>query len=259
MIDSHCHLDFEDFDRDREEVLERMRGAGVHQAVCISVNLADFPRVLALAASKASLCATVGVHPDYQDVEEPSPERLCSLANHPKVVAIGETGLDYYRLQGDLAWQRERFRCHIRAARQIGLPLVVHTRAARADTLNIMREEGASHCGGVMHCFTEDWDTARAALDLGFYISFSGIITFKSASSLREVAKKLPLDRILVETDAPYLAPVPHRGKRNEPAMIASTAHFLAEHLGIESERFETITTENCYRLFNRLPKLHEC
>jgi TatD DNase family protein len=258
MSDSHCHLDFEDFDEDREAVFERMHAAGVRQAICISVNLEDFPRVLALAESRPSLFATLGVHPDYQDVEEPSPEHLCSLAHHPKVIAIGETGLDYYRLKGDLAWQRERFRCHIRAARHIGLPLVIHTRAASADTLSILREEGASSCGGVMHCFTEDWETARAALDLGFYISFSGIVTFKSAASLREVATKLPLDRILIETDAPYLAPVPYRGKRNEPAMIASTASFLAEHLSLDPCRFDAITTENCYRLFKKLPQLHE-
>jgi TatD DNase family protein len=169
------------------------------------------------------------------------------------VIAIGETGLDYFRLQGDLTWQRERFRNHIRAAKQAHLPLVIHTRAASADTLRIMREEGASSCGGVMHCFTEDWETASAALDMGFYISFSGIVTFKSAQSLREVAKKLPLDRILIETDAPYLAPVPYRGKRNEPAMLAATANFLAELLSLKREAFIELTTANCHRLFNRL------
>jgi TatD DNase family protein len=258
VIDSHCHIDFDDFSEDRAAVLERMHAAGVKHAICISVNLADFPRVLALARSRPNLWATAGVHPDYQDVEEPTPEGLCRLASDPKVIAIGETGLDYFRLKGDLSWQRERFRNHIRAAKQVGLPLVIHTRAASADTLGIMREEGASSCGGVMHCFTEDWETASAALDMGFYISFSGIVTFKSAESLREVARKLPLDRILIETDAPYLAPVPHRGKRNEPAMLAATANFLAELLSIKREAFIELTTANCYRLFNRLQKSYE-
>jgi len=258
VIDSHCHLDFEDFDQDREAVLERMRAAGVHQAICISVNLADFPRVLMLAKSRPGLWATVGVHPDYQDVEEPSPERLCRLAADPKVLAIGETGLDYFRLKGDLSWQRERFRCHIQAARQAKLPLVVHTRAASADTIAIMREQGASDCGGVMHCFTEDWDTGRAALDLGFFISFSGIVTFKSATALREVAKKVPLDRILIETDAPYLVPVPHRGQRNEPAMVAATAGFLADLRGLAIDEFAALTTNNCYSLFNKLAPFNE-
>lgn len=257
VIDSHCHLDFEDFNSDREAVLERMAQAGVQQAFCISVKLDDLPAVLALAQAKPQLWATVGVHPDYEQVQEPSVEQLCKLADHPKVIAIGETGLDYFRLKGDLSWQRERFRCHIRAARQAGLPLVVHTRAASADTLALMREEGASECAGVMHCFTEDWETARASLDLGFYISFSGIVTFKSAAALREVAKKIPLDRILVETDAPYLAPVPHRGKRNEPAMVVATARFLADWLQLDFDEFSALTDSNCYRLFKRLQPLH--
>lgn len=257
MIDSHCHLDFEDFDADREAVLARMQQAGVHQALCISVNLADFPKVLALSHARPELWATVGVHPDYQDVEEPSPERLCELAMDPKVVAIGETGLDYFRLKGDLSWQRERFRSHIRAARQVKLPLVIHTRAASADTIRIMREEGASECSGVMHCFTEDWDTAQAALDLGFYISFSGIVTFKSAAELREVAKKVPLDRILVETDAPYLAPVPYRGQRNEPSMVVATAHYIATLRDMEADVFEALTDDNCRRLFRKLQIYH--
>jgi TatD DNase family protein len=251
LIDSHCHLDFPEFHADREQVLERMRAAGVSHALCISVNLEEFPAVAALAETHCNLWATCGIHPDYPDVREASIRDLLEGATHPRVIGIGETGLDYFRLQGDLAWQRSRFRTHVRAARACGKPLIVHTRAAAADTLAILREEGASECGGVMHCFTEDWDTARACLDLGFYISFSGIVTFKSATSLREVARRVPLDRILVETDAPYLAPVPHRGKRNEPAFVTHTAAFLALLLKIEIEKFEAVTTQNFERLFS--------
>jgi len=250
LIDSHCHLDFPEFHADREQVLERMRVAGVSHALCISVNLEEFPAVVALAETHCNLWATCGIHPDYPDVREASIRDLVEAAAHPRVIGIGETGLDYFRLQGDLAWQRSRFRTHVRAARVCGKPLIVHTRAASADTLAILREEGASACGGVMHCFTEDWDTARACLDLGFYISFSGIVTFKSAASLREVARRVPQDRILVETDAPYLAPVPHRGKRNEPAFVTHTAAFLASLLKIETEEFESLTTRNFERLF---------
>jgi len=250
LIDSHCHLDFPEFHNDRGQVLERMQAAGVTHALCISVNLEEFPAVVALAETHCNLWATCGIHPDYPDVREASIRDLVEAAAHPRVIGIGETGLDYFRLQGDLAWQRSRFRTHVRAARSCAKPLIVHTRAASADTLTILREEEASECGGVMHCFTEDWDTARACLDLGFYISFSGIVTFKSAASLREVARRVPHDRILVETDAPYLAPVPQRGKRNEPAFVTYTAAFLATLLKIEAEEFEALTTRNFERLF---------
>jgi TatD DNase family protein len=250
LVDSHCHLDFDDF-RDRiPEVLANMAAAGVSRALCISVTLTDFPRVLALAERYPNLHGTVGVHPDYPDEREVRPEDLVRLAAHPKIVAIGETGLDYYRLTGDLEWQRRRFRAHIRAARACGKPLVVHTRSAAEDTLRIMREEGAGEAGGVMHCFTETLDVARAAVDLGFFVSFSGILTFKNAGSLREVAKALPLERILVETDAPYLAPVPHRGKVNEPAYVRHVAEALARVRELDLATVAEATTRNFIRLF---------
>jgi len=250
LVDSHCHLDFDDF-RDRiPAVLANMAAAGVSHALCISVTLTDFPRVLALAERYPNLYATVGVHPDYPDEREVRPEDLIRLADHPKIVAIGETGLDYYRLSGDLEWQRQRFRAHIRAARATGKPLVIHTRAAPEDTLRIMREEGAGEAGGVMHCFTETLEVARAAVELGFFVSFSGIVTFRNAAALREVAKALPLDRILVETDSPYLAPVPHRGKVNEPAFVRHVAETIAELRGLSLEALAEATTANFFRLF---------
>jgi len=211
LVDSHCHLDFPDLAGDLSGVLQRMTAQDVDLAVCIGVNLEDFPQVLALAESQPRLYATVGVHPEYTDVEEPDVARLLALAAHPRVIAIGETGLDYYWQKDRPEWQRERFRVHIRAARQSGLPLVVHTRDSAEDTLRVLREEGAGAVGGVMHCFTENWEIARGALDLGFHLSFSGIVTFKNAVQVKEVAMRCPLDRLLVETDAPYLAPVPQR------------------------------------------------
>jgi TatD DNase family protein len=250
LVDSHCHLDFDEF-RDRiPEVLASMAGAGVSHALCISVTLAEFPRVRALAERWPNLYATVGVHPDYPDAGEIRAEELIRLADHPRILAIGETGLDYYRLTGDLEWQRQRFRAHIRAARACGKPLVVHTRAAAEDTLRIMREEGAGEAGGVMHCFTETLEVARAAVDMGFHVSFSGIVTFKNAGALREVAKVLPLERILVETDAPYLAPVPHRGKVNEPAYVRHVAETVAGIRGLSLEALANATTANFFRLF---------
>lgn len=250
LIDSHCHLDFPAFDDDRDQVLLRMQAAGVSHALCISVNLEDFPGVLELADAHANLWATCGIHPDYPEVREASVEDLVERAAHPRVIGIGETGLDYFRLKGDLGWQRDRFRTHIRAAKTCAKPLIVHTRAASSDTLAILYEEGASECGGVMHCFTEDWDTAKACLDLGLYISFSGIVTFKSAEALRDVARKVPSDRLLVETDAPYLAPAPHRGKRNEPSFVSHTAAFLAALRGQDRLDFEELTRQNFERLF---------
>jgi len=250
LVDSHCHLDFDEF-RDRvPELLEEMAGAGVSHALCISVTLRDFPRVLALAEAHRNLFATVGVHPDYPDAGSVAMDDLLALADHPKVVAIGETGLDYYRLAGDLEWQRERFRVHIRTAKVCGKPLVVHTRSAAADTLRIMREEGAGEVGGVMHCFTETLEVAKAAVDLGFLISFSGIVTFRNAGSLREVAKAMPLERILVETDSPYLAPTPHRGKVNRPAYVRLVAEEIARLRGISFEDVAAATTQNFFRLF---------
>ncbi|MEO8937043.1 MAG: TatD family hydrolase [Burkholderiaceae bacterium] len=251
FVDSHCHLDFPDFAARMPEVLGRMVENRVSHALCISVDMPDFPRVLAVAESAPHLFASVGTHPDYEDTDEPTVERLVALADHPKVVAIGETGLDYFRLTGDLDWQRERFRVHIRAARQTRKPLVIHTRASADDTLRLMREEGAGEVGGVMHCFTETWEVAAAAIDLGFYISMSGIVTFKNARVLHEVAQRVPLDRLLIETDSPYLAPVPFRGKTNEPAFVAHVAARVAELRGIPVDEVGRATTDNFFRLFD--------
>jgi TatD DNase family protein len=256
-VDSHCHLDFPELSARLDESLVRMRENQVDRALCVSVTLEDFPRVLALAEAHDSLYASVGVHPDYPDSLEPDVDTLVRLAAHPKVIATGETGLDYFRTEGDPAalngWQRERFRVHIRAARISRRPLIVHTRAASDDTIAIMRAEGADAVGGVMHCFTESWQVARAALDLGFYISLSGIVTFRNAEALRDVARQVPLDRLLIETDAPYLAPVPKRGKMNEPGFVKHVGEFLAGVKGIEVERLAEATSRNFYRCFNIL------
>lgn len=250
LVDSHCHLDFDEF-RDRiPEVLAEMAHAGVSHALCISVTLRDFPRVRALADAHDNLYATVGVHPDYPDEGPVEVTELVARADHPRILAIGETGLDYYRLRGDLEWQRERFRNHIRAARECGKPLVIHTRAAADDTLRIMREERAGEVGGVMHCFTETLAVARAAIDMGFLISFSGIVTFKNAAELRETARALPMDRILVETDAPYLAPVPHRGKLNQPAFVRFVAAEIGRIRGADPGEVARATSRNFAALF---------
>ena len=253
FVDSHCHLDFPELAQDLPALLEAMREARVTHALCISVELSDWPRVHALAQAHDNLYATAGVHPDYADIEEPTVEALCQLASRPKVVAIGETGLDYYRLEGDLSWQRERFRTHIRAARASAKPLVVHTRSAADDTIALMHEEHAHEVGGVMHCFTEAWDVASAAIDLGFHISFSGIVTFKNAVTLHEVAKRVPLDRMLIETDSPYLAPVPHRGKRNHPALVVHVAEAIARLRDVSIETVARATSDNFFQLF-RIP-----
>jgi TatD DNase family protein len=250
LVDSHCHLDFPELAQDLEAVLARMDAAGVVHALCISVNLENWPRVRDLAAAYPNLHATVGVHPDEEGGEDPTVERLVALAQAPKIVAIGETGLDYYRQTGDTEWQRQRFRTHIRAARQTGKPLVVHTRDAAQDTLSILREEGASQIGGVMHCFTESLEVAEAAMAMGFYISFSGIVTFKNAEALRAVVREVPLERLLVETDAPYLAPVPHRGKRNEPAFVRQVAQQVSEIKNSTLEQVAVHTSGNFSRLF---------
>lgn len=250
-IDSHCHLSFPEFASEEAALLERMAAAGVTGALNVCVTLEEFPDVLALAERHANVWASVGVHPDYEDIDEPDVARLVALADHAKVVAIGETGLDYYRLTEPLEWQRERFRTHIRAAREVAKPLIIHTRNAADDTLAIMEEEGAGQAGGVMHCFTESVEVARRALDLGFYISLSGIVTFKNAHQVHEVAKMVPLERLLVETDAPYLAPVPHRGKRNEPAFVPHVAARVAELKGLDPAQVSAVTKDNFLRLFN--------
>jgi TatD DNase family protein len=254
FVDSHCHLDFPELLAELPTLLSAMADAKVTHALCISVNLPDWPTVHALALAHPNLYATVGVHPDYEDTTEPSVEDLVTRAGERKVVAIGETGLDYYRLTGDLEWQRERFRTHVRAARRVARPLVIHTRAAAADTLAIMRDEGARDSGGVMHCFTETWEVARAALDLGFHISLSGIVTFKNARELKDVARQVPLDRLLIETDSPYLAPVPYRGKRNQPAYVIEVAAEIARLRGITVEEVAAATTSNFFRLFRIAP-----
>ena len=258
LVDSHCHLDFPDLASRLPELLQRMEENTVGLAVCIGVNLEDFPRVLALAEAHPQLWATVGVHPEYTDVREPDENELLALANHPKVIAIGETGLDYYWQKDKPEWQRARFRTHIRAARRCGKPLVVHTRESAEDTLNVLAEEGADAVGGVMHCFTENWEVARRALDLGFYISFSGIVTFKNAAIVKDVAQRCPLDRILVETDSPYLAPMPYRGKQNQPAYVRHVAEEIARLREISLEDVTLATTENFFTLFKHaqaLPK----
>lgn len=255
LVDSHCHLDFPDLSNRLPEILRNMQDNDVGIAVCIGVNLEDFPKVLALAEAHRQLYATVGVHPEYVDAEEPSMERLLELADHPKVIAIGETGLDYYWQKDRPEWQRERFRTHIRAARQCGKPLVVHMRDAANDTLAILEEEGAGEMGGVMHCFTEDWQVAKAAIDLNFHISFSGIVTFKNALALKDVACKAPLDRILVETDSPYLAPVPYRGKINEPAYVRYVAAEIARLRGLSAAEVADASTKNFHRLF-KIPEV---
>jgi TatD DNase family protein len=251
LVDSHCHLDFPELRADFDGVLARMQASGVTHALTISTTLQTYPAVREVAGLRPNLWCSAGVHPDERrDGREASVEELLAMADDPKVVAIGETGLDYFRVEGDTEWQRERFRAHIRAARECGKPLVVHTRESAADTVRILGEEGARDVGGVMHCFTESWEVASAAIDLGFFISFSGIVTFKNAKPLKEVAKQVPLDRMLVETDSPYLAPVPHRGKTNEPAYVRHVAEEIARLQEVDVERVAAATTANFFSLF---------
>ena len=262
-VDSHCHLSFPELAERLDEIRAAMAAAQVDRALCICTTLEEFDRVHALATTYDNFWCSVGVHPDTEGLREPSLDELMLLARRPKVVGIGETGLDYYRLNGrsvaDMAWQRERFRVHIRAARATKLPLIVHTRSAADDTLAILREEGAQCSpgddgpGGVFHCFTETDAVARAVLDLGFYISFSGIVTFKSAQALRDIARFVPIERCLIETDSPYLAPIPHRGKTNSPAYVPFVAQQLAELKGVSVETIARATSANFERLF-RLP-----
>jgi TatD DNase family protein len=254
FVDSHCHINFEGLGDRLPEVLEKMREHRVTHALCVSVDLETLPAVLDIAERSDNVFASVGVHPDHEDAKEPSVGELVELARHPKVCAIGETGLDYYRLEGrsiaDMEWQRERFRTHIRAAHATAKPLIIHTRASSADTLRIMEEERAGVPGGVMHCFTEPWPVAEAALAQNFYISLSGIVTFKSAKDVQDVARRVPLERLLIETDSPYLAPVPYRGKPNEPAYVSYVGRFIAQLREQTDEALAEATTQNFFRLF---------
>ena len=256
FIDSHCHLDFPEFQSRLPEVLSNMQSAKVSHALCVSVDLPDFPNVLKLAQDHSNLFASVGVHPDYEDTPEPTFDFLVETAlKHPKIVAIGETGLDYYRM-GDrsyesMEWQRARFRTHIRASIASKKPLIIHTRAASEDTIKILKEEGAQQIGGVMHCFTESYEVAKAAMEMGFFISFSGIVTFKSAKELQETCKQVPLDRMLIETDSPYLAPAPFRGKSCQPAYVHYVAEKLAELRQVSVEEIAQQTSANFFKLFH--------
>ena len=254
FIDSHCHLDFPEFQTRLPEVLANMAECQVTHALCVSVDIPDYPKVRQLAQDHAHLYASVGVHPDYEDTPEPTVEFLVEEAKHPKIIAIGETGLDYYRMgersYESMEWQRNRFRIHIQAALESSKPLIIHTRSASEDTIRILKEEGADQIGGVMHCFTESTEVAKAAMDLGFYISFSGIVTFKSAKDLQETCKYVPLDRMLIETDSPYLAPIPYRGKTNEPAWVSKVGEFVADLKGVSIETLGNTTTNNFFNCF---------
>jgi len=253
LVDSHCHLDMLDlkpFEGSMDNVIAAARENGVDRFLCVSVNLEDYPGMLSIVEQYEQVFVSVGLHPNETDGHDPDVAELVSLAEHHKVVAIGESGLDYFRSEGDLEWQRDRFRRHIAAAKQSGKPLIIHSRDAKEDTLRIMEEEGANEIGGVMHCFTGDWDMAQRAMALNFYISFSGIVTFKSATDLQEVASRMSLDRMLVETDCPYLAPVPHRGKQNHPAYTRHVAEFIANLRDDSFENIAKATTRNFERLF---------
>ena len=254
LVDSHCHLDrldLEPYNNSFEKLVQDTIESGVEHMLCVCIDTENYQSMLSLVEDYPTISVSVGVHPNDQERHEPEPEELATLANHPKNLAIGETGLDYFRSEGDLSWQQDRFRRHIQAAKLCNKPLIIHTRDAREDTIRIMQEEGAGECGGVMHCFTENWDMASKALDMGFYLSFSGIITFNSAKDLREVVKKVPEDRLMIETDAPYLSPVPKRGKPNYPAYVRYVAECMAETRDISLEETARITKENFNRLFN--------
>ncbi|GGI91264.1 TatD family hydrolase [Legionella impletisoli] len=255
FIDSHCHLhsiDLSEFDDKLENLMQEAYNAGVKEMLCVCIELEDMPLLYKLADHYSNVYISAGLHPNATIAEEPNADSLLLLASHPACIAIGETGLDYFRTEGEEAIeiQRQRFRQHIRAARTSGKPLIIHTRDAVDDTIQVMIEENASDIGGVLHCFTESWDMARKALDLGFYISFSGIVTFKNATQLQEVAKKVPLERLLIETDSPYLAPVPFRGKQNHPALVKHVAFAISELKGINLEALASQTTDNFYRCF---------
>jgi len=253
LIDSHCHIDLMDYEKlggDPDTAVAYAHENGIGHMLCVSVNLEQYPNMLNTIDKMPKVFASVGVHPNEQDGLDPGVEKLVELADNEKVVAIGETGLDYFRSEGDLEWQRDRFRRHIEAAKQTGKPLIIHSREAKQDTIKLLQEENAQDIGGVMHCFAEDWEMAKQAMDLNFYISFSGIVTFKSAITLQDVAKRVPLDRMLVETDSPWLAPMPFRGKTNQPAYVKYVAEYIAELRDDTVDNIATATTENFFRLF---------
>lgn len=255
LVDSHCHLDclrHENWENGLQGAIDQAQQNGVGHMLCVSIELENFPNVLAIAQQYDFVSASVGVHPNVTEGKDPGADELVDMASDPNIVAIGETGLDYFRSQGDLEWQRERFRQHIAAARKCGKPLIIHNRESTEDCLDILKAEGADEIGGVMHCFVENWEIAKRAMDLNFYISFSGIVTFKSAQELKEVARKMPLDRMLVETDSPYLAPVPYRGKENQPAYVRHVAEHIAELRETTLEKIADTTTDNFFKLFRQ-------
>lgn len=255
LVDSHCHLPL--MEAGLDQIFATAKELNVNHMLCVSVDLDTFPQILSLARKYPNVFASVGVHPNTETVHEPDVDELAKLASDPEVVAIGETGLDYYRSSGDLEWQRDRFRHHIRAAKQINKPLIIHSREAGPDLIKILREEGADTVGGVMHCFVDDWNTAQQAMDLNFYISFSGIVTFKNAQQVQDVARKVPLERMLVETDSPYLAPVPYRGKPNQPGYVHYVAKFIAELRGEDFESLSRQTTDNFFNLFPQATRIN--
>ena len=257
FVDSHCHINFPELYENIDTIFSKMASNKVTHALCVSVTLDKFPEISKIANTYPHIFASVGVHPDYENIEEPNVDGLCDLAKEKKVVAIGETGLDYFRVTGDLTWQRERFRTHIKAAIRSKLPIIIHTRNAAEDTLKIMQEEGAEEVGGVMHCFTESLDVALEAIRLNFYISFSGIVTFKNATELKEVAKTIPLEKMLIETDSPYLAPVPYRGKINDPSYVIHVAEEIAKLKNISVDEVGNITTNNFFKLFYKCNQLN--
>jgi TatD DNase family protein len=251
LIDSHCHIPLLSEDMAVDEILNNAKENDVSHMLCVAIDLEDSPKIIDLARKHENVSASVGIHPNTELKQKATIEDIISLASNDEVVAIGETGLDYFRSEGDLEWQRDRFRTHISAAKELDKPLIIHTREAKDDVIRILKEEGADEVGGVMHCFVEDWETAQAAMDLNFLISFSGIVTFKNAKELQKVAKQTPLDKMLVETDSPYLAPVPFRGKTNQPAYVKHVAEFIAELKDIEFEEVAEKTSNNYYKLFN--------
>jgi len=252
LVDSHCHINFPDFADRIPDILQNAADNQISHMLCIATSWENRADVMALARAHAPISASVGIHPTTEGGHEPSVAELLDAANDPLVVGIGETGLDYFRSEGDLTWQHERFHRHIEVAKTCRKPLIIHTRAAAEDTMNTLRDTEARDAGGVMHCFAENWEIARQALDIGFYVSFSGIVTFKNAKDVQDAARQVPLDRLLVETDAPYLAPMPHRGKKNEPAYVRHTAQFIADLRGLTLEQVAEATTDNFYRLFSQ-------